>query len=59
VTLAASGAVLAPLQRRILASSGEEASVPEAMCPRWFLGLLGRSALAVVSFLFVAIAATA
>src|SRR6266508_4216917 len=40
VTLAASGAVLVPLQRRIIASSGEEASALEAMRRRWFLGHL-------------------
>ena len=53
VTLAAS-AVLVPLQRRIIASSGEETSVVEAMPRRWFLGHFGRSALAVTSFFLVA-----
>jgi hypothetical protein len=58
VTLGASGAVLVPLQRRIIASSGEDASALEAMRRRWLLGHLGRSVLAVASFLVVAIAAT-
>jgi hypothetical protein len=59
VTLAASVAVLVPLQRRIVASSGEDAPALEAMRRRWFVGHLGRSALSVASFLLVAIAVTA
>ena len=55
VTLAASAAVLVPLQRRIIASSGEDASMLEPMRRRWFVGHFGRSALAVASFFVVAI----
>lgn len=54
VTIAASGAVLVPLQRRIIAQS--EDSALEAMRRRWFSGHLGRSALALASFLMVTIA---
>ena len=57
VTLVASAAVLVPLQRRIIASSQEQAAVVEVMRLRWFRGHLGRSALGVASFVLVAIAA--
>lgn len=57
VTLIASGAVLVPLQRRIIASSEEQAEAIEAMRQRWFTGHVGRSALAVASFTLAAIAA--
>lgn len=55
--LAASVAVLVPLQRRIIASSEESPNL-ETMRRRWFVGHLGRSALAIASFLLVAIAVT-
>lgn len=55
-TLIASGAILLPLQRRIIASEGEDGAV-EAMRRRWFRGHLGRAVLAVASFTLVAMAA--
>jgi len=55
-TLIASGAVLVPLQRRMIASSEEQAEAIEAMRQRWFTGHLGRSALSMASFTLAAIA---
>ena len=57
VTLAASIAVLVPLQRRIIATPAE-AGVIDKMRARWFRGNLGRSMLAVASFVAIAVAAT-
>jgi len=56
VTLIASGAVLVPLQRRLIASSQPQTAV-EAMRRQWFRGHLGRSVVAVASFTLVAMAA--
>src|ERR687895_1005461 len=50
VTLAASIAILVPLQRRIVATPPAEAKAIEEMRARWFRGNLGRSVLAVASF---------
>jgi hypothetical protein len=58
VTLAASLAFLVPLQRRIVATPPEEAKAIDEMRARWFRGNLGRSMLAVASFVAVAVAAT-
>ena len=58
VTLAASIAVLVPLQRRIVATPPAEAKAIDEMRARWFRGHLGRSMLAVASFVAVAVAAT-
>ena len=58
VTLAASLAFLVPLQRRIVATPPEEAKAIDEMRARWFRGNLGRSILAVASFVAVALAAT-
>lgn len=58
VTLAASLAFLVPLQRRIIATPTVEAGAIEKMRARWFRGNLGRSMLAVASFVAVAVAAT-
>jgi hypothetical protein len=58
VTLAASIAILVPLQRRIVATSAAEAKVIDEMRARWFRGHLGRSMLAAASFVAVAVAAT-
>jgi len=58
VTLIASVAVLLPLQRRIMAASPQQSEAIEEMRLRWFRGHLGRSALSVVSFMLVAVAAT-
>ena len=58
VTLAASLAFLVPLQRRIIATTPVEAGAIEKMRARWFRGNLGRSMLAVASFVAVAVAAT-
>lgn len=57
VTLIASGAVLVPLQRRIIASSQQQPVAVETMRRRWFGGHLGRSVVAVASFILVAAAA--
>jgi hypothetical protein len=57
-TLAASGAILVPLQRRIIAASQTKAPSDEAMRRRWFVGHLGRSVLGLACFALVAIAAT-
>ncbi|HEV8564153.1 MAG TPA: hypothetical protein VGR41_04520 [Actinomycetota bacterium] len=54
--LVASAAVLVPLQRRIIASSQEQAALVEEMRRRWFRGHLGRSALGIASFVLVAVA---
>ena len=58
VTLTASIAILVPLQRRIVATLPAEAKAIEEMRARWFRGNLGRSVLAVASFVAVAVAAT-
>jgi hypothetical protein len=58
VTLAASLAFLVPLQRRIVATPPEEAKAIDGMRARWFRGNLGRSMVAVASFVAVALAAT-
>ena len=58
VTLAASLAFLVPLQRRIVATPPAEAGSIDKMRARWFRGNLGRSMLAVASFVAVAVAAT-
>jgi hypothetical protein len=54
--LAASGAVLVPLQRRIIRFEGP-GDVIEGMRERWFRGHLGRSALSVLSFALAILAA--
>ena len=58
VTLAASLAFLVPLQRRIVSTKLAEAKAIGEMRARWFRGHLGRSMLAVASFVGVAVAAT-
>jgi hypothetical protein len=58
VTLAASLAFLVPLQRRIVATPPAEAKAIDKMRARWFRGNLGRSVLAVASFVAVVVAAT-
>ena len=58
VTLAASLALLVPLQRRIVATPPAEAGALDKMRARWFGGNLGRSMLAVASFVAVAVAST-
>jgi hypothetical protein len=58
VTLTASLAFLVPLQRRIVATPPAEAGAIDKMRARWFRGHLGRSMLAVASFVAVAVAAT-
>jgi hypothetical protein len=58
VTLAASIAILVPLQRRIVATPPAEAKAIEDMRVRWFRGHLGRSLLAAASFVAVAVAVT-
>ena len=58
VTLVASIAILVPLQRRIVATPPAEAKVIDGMRARWFRGHLGRSILALASFVAVAVAAT-
>jgi anthrone oxygenase-like protein len=58
VTLAASLALLVPLQRRIVVTPPAEAKAIDEMRARWFRGHLGRSMLAVASFVAVAVAAT-
>ncbi len=58
VTLAASLALLVPLQRRIIATPPAEAGAIDEMRARWFRGHLGRSMLAAASFVAVAVAAT-
>ena len=57
-TLAASIAILVPLQRRIVATNATEAQAVYRMRVRWFRGHLGRSMLAVASFVAVAAATT-
>ena len=56
IVLAASLAVLVPLQRRNIAMPAARAADIEAMRRRWFSGNLGRSLLSVASFALVAIA---
>jgi hypothetical protein len=58
VTLAASLAILVPLQRRIVATPPAKAEAIAEMHARWFRGHLGRSILAAASFVAVAVAAT-
>ncbi len=58
VTLAASIAILVPLQRRIVATAPAAAEAIEEMRARWFGGNLGRSMLGVLSFVAGALAAT-
>jgi hypothetical protein len=58
VTLAASLAILVPLQRRIIRTPPAEAKAIGEMRARWFSGHLGRSMLAVASFAALAVAAT-
>ena len=58
VTLAASLAILVPLQRRIIATPPAETGAIHKMRVRWFRGNLGRSMLAVASFVAVAAAAS-
>src|ERR687894_1781172 len=58
VTLAASLAILVPLQRRIVATKPADAGTIDKMRARWFRGNLGRSMLSVASFVAVAVAAT-
>jgi hypothetical protein len=57
VILVASGAVLVPLQRRIIRSD-DRAEVSEALRKKWLRGHLGRCALAVSSFMLVVLAAS-
>ena len=57
-TLAASLAILVPLQRRIVATPPAEAKAIDEMRGRWFRGQLGRSMLSTASFVAVAVAAT-
>jgi hypothetical protein len=54
VTLVGSGALLVPLQRRLLAGAVDD---PEAGRRRWYRGHLVRTALAVSSFVLVSVAA--
>ena len=57
-TLAASLALLVPLQRRIVATPPAEADAIYEMRVRWFRGNLGRSMLGAASFIAVAVAST-
>ena len=57
-SLAASLAILVPLQRRIVATPPAEAEAIDEMRARWFRGNLGRSMLGVASLVAVAVAAT-
>ncbi len=57
-TLAATLAILVPLQRRIVATPPAEAEAIDEMRARWFRGNLGRSMLGVASLVAVAVAAT-
>ncbi len=56
VTLAASVAVLVPLQRRIVVLASTQDPSVEEMRRRWFRGHLGRSALSTASFVSTALA---
>ncbi len=58
VTLAASLALLVPLQRRIVATPPAQAKAIDEMRARWFRGHLGRSMLAAASFVAVSVAAS-
>lgn len=58
VTLAASLALLVPLQRRTVATAPSEAKAIDEMRAHWLRGHFGRSVLAVASFVAVAVAAT-
>ena len=57
VTLAASVAVLVPLQLRIIAEAPAHGADVEDMRGRWFRGHLGRSVLSLASFVSVTLAA--
>jgi Domain of unknown function (DUF1772) len=57
-TLIGSVAVLVPLQRRMISSSSLEAGALDQMRRRWLGGHLGRTVVAVASFLLVALAAS-
>ena len=59
LTLAASVAILVPLQRRIVAGAREEPDAIEEMRARWFRGNLGRATLATAAFAALAAAAAA
>ena len=56
-TLAASVAVMVPLQRAIIAARPSDRDAIEGMRLRWFRGNLGRSVLATLAFAAVAAAA--
>jgi hypothetical protein len=56
-TLAASLAILVPLQRRIVATPPAETKAIDEMRARWFRGHLGRSMLSTATFVAVAVAA--
>ncbi len=58
LTLAASVAVLVPLQRQIIAQAPARSSAVEEMRHRWFRGHLGRSVLSMASFVTLALAVT-
>lgn len=58
VTLAASAALLVPLQRRIIAAPEAHDSAVEPMRRRWFRGHLGRSVLSTASFVCLVLAVT-
>ena len=58
VTLAASLAILVPLQRRIVVTLPSEVKAIDELRARWFRGHLGRSMLGAASFVAVAVAAT-
>jgi Domain of unknown function (DUF1772) len=57
VTLAASGAVLVPLQRRIIGCE-DSSEVTSMLRARWIRGHLGRSAAAVLSFSLAIVASS-
>lgn len=56
-TLIASIAILVPLQRRIITSPDLEPRTVDDMKRHWYTGHIGRSAMAIASFLFVTMAA--
>ena len=56
VVMLASWGVLVPLQRRILRTDLADAENIQSMQRRWFTGHVGRTSLAIVSFILVAIA---
>ncbi len=59
VTLAASVAVLVPLQRRIVAVAATQGAAGDEMRQRWFRKQHGRAVLATASFASLALAAAA